>query len=274
MEALNAYLYGIGRVPLLTAADEIALAKRVERGDQRAKERMIRANLRLVVSIAKNYRNQGLPFLDLIQEGNLGLIRAVEKFDWRKGFKFSTYATWWIRQACQRGIANQGATIRLPVHVVERRMRLRLVERQLRQDLGRDPSLDETAKAAGMSLLHAREAMEAAEAWLSLDAPVRDGDGDDMKQEWAPAEEQTAPLALQQVVSFLVRQQVRHLPDREQLILYLRFGFLDGREHSLEEIGRRLDLTRERVRQLEREALSRIAAHQPDLASLVEWAES
>jgi RNA polymerase primary sigma factor len=267
-EALNAYLFGIGKVPLLSAAEETRLAKLIERGDKAAKDHMIAANLRLVVSIAKKYRNLGLPFLDLIQEGNLGLIRAVEKFDWRRGLKFSTYATWWIRQACQRAIANQGATIRLPVHVMERRVRLHMAERRLRQDTGRDPTLEETAEAAGLSLLHAREAIEASEALLLLDMPLRaDGEGS-YRHELTPAEDETDTEALRLVSEGYVHNLLSGLPSRELLILTLRYGFIDNTEHSLEEIGRLLGLTRERVRQLEGEALKRIAVSYPELVEL------
>jgi RNA polymerase primary sigma factor len=235
-DSLGLFLAEIGRYQLLTAADEIALAKRVERGDRAAKERMINSNLRLVVSIAKRYRGHGVPFLDLIQDGVIGLNRAVEKFDYRKGFKFSTYATWWIRQACQRSVANQSATIRVPVHVQERQQKLNRARQRLEVSLGRQPTVEELAKATGLKLHHAQEALDAVEASVSLNQAVgSDGDGE---------------------LGDLFAD--RTAPDRERRVLELRFGF-DGRESlTLEEIGRELELTRERVRQLEKSGLVRL----------------
>jgi RNA polymerase primary sigma factor len=267
-EALDHYLRSIGRVPLLSAAEEVALAKRIERGDEAARDHMVSANLRLVVSVAVRFRNSGLPLLDLIQEGNMGLIRAVEKFDWRKGFKFSTYATWWIRQACQRALANQGTTIRLPVHIVERRIRLRATEQRLRQELGRDPELDEVAAAIGMSPRHAQEALEASEAQLLLDAPLSSDDDAAIRRELTPAPDETEAAALRRLDVSGLRRRLADLPERERRVLCLRYGLLDDRERTLDAIGRELGLTRERVRQLERAALDKIAERWPDLAEL------
>jgi RNA polymerase primary sigma factor len=244
----------------LTAADEVALAKRVERGDLEAKERMINSNLRLVVSIAKRYRGHGVPFLDLIQDGVIGLNRAVEKFDYRKGFKFSTYATWWIRQAVQRSVAGQARTIRVPTHVNERRQTLQRHARKLEPELGRPATHEELAKSTGISLAHVEEALNVAEARVSLNAPVGDDDGGELGDLFAdssaedPAEE--AETALRRRA---VREALADLPERERRILELRFG-LDGEPQSLEAIGRELQLTRERVRQLEAQGLARLGA--------------
>ena len=255
------FLSEIGRYQLLTAADEIALAKRVERGDLAAKERMINSNLRLVVSIAKRYRGHGVPFLDLIQDGVIGLNRAVEKFDYRKGFKFSTYATWWIRQACQRSVANQSATIRVPVHVQERQQKLNRARQRLEVSLGRQPTVEELAKATGLKLHHVQEALDAVEASVSLNQAVgSDGDGE-LGDLFA---DRTAADPVDEADESFQRERVRSalsgLPERERRVLELRFGF-DGQESlTLEEIGRELELTRERVRQLEKSALTRLAA--------------
>jgi RNA polymerase primary sigma factor len=263
-DSLGLFLSEIGRYQLLTAADEIALAKRVERGDRAAKERMINSNLRLVVSIAKRYRGHGVPFLDLIQDGVIGLNRAVEKFDYRKGFKFSTYATWWIRQACQRSVANQSATIRVPVHVQERQQKLNRARQRLEVSLGRQPTVEELAKATGLKLHHVQEALDAVEASVSLNQAVgSDGDGE-LGDLFA---DRTAPDPVEEADETFQRERVRSalsgLPERERRVLELRFGF-DGRESlTLEEIGRELELTRERVRQLEKSALVRLQ-HQLD----------
>ena len=260
-DSLGMFLSEIGRYQLLTAADEIALAKRVERGDLAAKERMINSNLRLVVSIAKRYRGHGVPFLDLIQDGVIGLNRAVEKFDYRKGFKFSTYATWWIRQACQRSVANQSATIRVPVHVQERQQKLNRARQRLEVSLGRQPTVEELAKATGLKLHHVEEALDAVEASVSLNQAVgSDGDGE-LGDLFA---DRTAPDPVEEADESFQRERVRSalsgLPERERRVLELRFGF-DGQESlTLEEIGRELELTRERVRQLEKSALDPPAA--------------
>jgi RNA polymerase primary sigma factor len=262
-DALQLFLNEAGRYPLLTAAEEIELAKRVERGDKEAKDRMINSNLRLVISIAKRYQGHDLPLLDLIQEGIIGLIRAVEKFDWRKGFKFSTYATWWIRQAVQRGVANKSRTIRIPVHISEREQRLRRAERELRAKLGRDPDEKEVAKAAKLPLKQVREVRAAARAVTSLDRPVGDeGDatfGDLVAKEHAPPPEEEVRVTLGRDA---LHRAIGELPDREREVVKLRYGLNgDTDPASLEEIGRRLGLTRERVRQIEAEALERLAVN-------------
>ena len=262
-DALQLFLNEAGRYPLLTAAEEIELAKLVERGDKEAKDRMINSNLRLVISIAKRYQGHDLPLLDLIQEGIIGLIRAVEKFDWRKGFKFSTYATWWIRQAVQRGVANKSRTIRIPVHISEREQRLRRAERELRAKLGRDPDEKEVAKAAKLPLKQVREVRSAARAVTSLDRPVGDeGDatfGDLVAKEHAPPPEEEVRVTLGRDA---LHRAIAELPDREREVVKLRYGLNgDTDPASLEEIGRRLGLTRERVRQIEAEALERLAVN-------------
>ena len=258
-DALQLFLREAGRHPLLTAAQEVELAKRIERGDPRAKERMIQSNLRLVVSIAKHYRNQGLPFLDLIQEGTLGLIRATEKFDWRRGFKFSTYATWWIRQAVARALADKARTIRMPVHIVERLQKLNRAERNLSAALGREPTLEEIAAEANLPLQQAVEVRAAARASASLDAPVSDGDdallGDFVAGD-GPTPDELVETSLR---SQVLADALRALPDRSRTVVVLRYGLGDADPKTLEEIGRRLGLTRERVRQIEVEALKRLA---------------
>jgi RNA polymerase primary sigma factor len=259
-DALQLFLREAGRHPLLTAAQEVELAKKIEKNDMAAKTRMIQSNLRLVVSIAKNYRNQGLPFLDLIQEGTLGLIRAVEKFDWRRGYKFSTYATWWIRQAVARALADKARTIRMPVHIVERMQKMNRAERQLWAVLGREPSLEEIADEANLPLQQAKEVKAAARASTSLDAPVGEADeavlGDFVAGEGPLPEEQVEDSLRSQTLATALRA----LPDRHRDVVVLRYGLADADPKTLEEIGRRLGLTRERVRQIEVEALKRLAS--------------
>jgi RNA polymerase primary sigma factor len=258
-DALQLFLREAGRHPLLNAAQEVELAKLIERGDRQAKQRMIQSNLRLVVSIAKHYRNQGLPFLDLIQEGTLGLIRATEKFDWRRGFKFSTYATWWIRQAVARALADKARTIRMPVHIVERSQKLSRAERNLWAALGREPTLEEIAAEANLPLQQALEVRAAARASASLDAPVSDGEdmllGDFVAGE-GPTPEELVESSLR---SQILADALLALPDRSRAVVVLRYGLGDADPKTLEEIGRRLGLTRERVRQIEVEALKRLA---------------
>jgi RNA polymerase primary sigma factor len=258
-DALTLFMNRAGRYPLLTAADEVALAKRIERGDASAKERMINSNLRLVISIAKRYQRQELPLLDLIQEGVIGLNRAVEKFDWRRGFKFSTYATWWIRQACQRAISNQSETIRVPTHVHERRLKLARVGRELQARLGRNATREELAEACGYSLLHVEEALDAASAPVSLNMAVgSEGDAEygDLFED--PTASDPGEAAVDSVQRLEIRRSVARLPELERRVVELRFGF-DGEPASLESIGKELGISRERVRQLEGEAMARLA---------------
>jgi RNA polymerase primary sigma factor len=259
-DSLQLFLADVGRHKLLTAAEEVMLAKRIERGDPTAKRRMIESNLRLVVSIAKGYRGLGVPFLDLIQEGTLGLNRAVEKFDWRRGYKFSTYATWWIRQSVQRAVANHARTIRVPVHVVERQQKLSRASRRLEVELGREPTKEELAEATGLPMQHIEEALGAAHASVSLNQTVGADDEGELGDLFADRE---AADPFEEAEESLRRQGVRRaldaLPERERRILELRFGFA-GEPWTLEAIGHELDLTRERVRQLEGQALARLGA--------------
>ena len=259
-DAIQLFLNEAGRFSLLTAAQEVELAKRIERGDKEAKDLMVNSNLRLVVSIAKKYQGHGLSLLDLIQEGIIGLIRAVEKFDHRKGFKFSTYATWWIRQAVQRGVANKSRTIRIPVHIVEREQKIARAERKLLPALGRTPSDDELAKESKLPVKQVREVRQAARAVTSLDKPIG-SEGDAALGDIVAADEhgpeQEVHVSLEQDA---LHRAIAELPEREQMVVKLRFG-LDGDPDpkSLEQIGRELGLTRERVRQIEREALNLLA---------------
>ncbi|HZT85752.1 MAG TPA: RNA polymerase sigma factor RpoD/SigA [Gaiellaceae bacterium] len=259
-DSLQLFLADVGRHKLLTAAEEVMLAKRIERGDVTAKRHMIESNLRLVVSIAKGYRGLGVPFLDLIQEGTLGLNRAVEKFDWRRGYKFSTYATWWIRQSVQRAVANHARTIRVPVHVVERQQKLSRAARRLEVELGREATKEELAEATGLPMQHVDEALGAANASVSLNQTVGADDEGELGDLFADRE---AVDPFDEAEESLRRQGVRRaleaLPERERRILELRFGF-EGEPWTLEAIGNELDLTRERVRQLEGQALSRLGA--------------
>jgi RNA polymerase primary sigma factor len=261
-DALQLFLNEAGRWPLLTAEEEVELAKLIERGDKEAKDRMINSNLRLVVSIAKRYQGLGLSLLDLIQEGIIGLIRAVEKFDWRRGFKFSTYATGWIRQAVQRGIANKSHTIRIPVHIAERERKIGRAERELAAKLGREPTEAEIAESAKLSAKELREVREVARSVTSLDRPIgaeNEGAlGDLIASEEAPPEEEIT-VSLEQDI---LRRAVAQLPERERDVLKLRYGLNGDREPvSLEAIGRQLGITRERVRQIEAAALEQLAVN-------------
>ncbi|EMT38483.1 RNA polymerase sigma factor, sigma-70 family [Thermoanaerobacter thermohydrosulfuricus WC1] len=258
-DPVRMYLKEIGKIPLLTPEEEIELAKRIEQGDEEAKKRLIEANLRLVVSIAKRYVGREMLFLDLIQEGNLGLLKAVEKFDYRKGYKFSTYATWWIRQAITRAIADQARTIRIPVHMVETINKLIRVQRQLLQELGREPTPEELAKEMGMPEEKVREIMKIAQEPVSLETPIGEEEdshlGDFIPDEDAPAPAEAAAFTM-------LKEQLMDVLDtltpREEKVLRLRFGLDDGRARTLEEVGKEFNVTRERIRQIEAKALRKL----------------
>lgn len=258
-DPVRMYLKEIGKVPLLTAQEEIDLAKRMEQGDEYAKQKLCEANLRLVVSIAKKYVGRGMLFLDLIQEGNLGLIKAVDKFDWTKGYKFSTYATWWIRQAITRSIADQARTIRIPVHMVETINKLIRVSRQLLQEEGREPTPDEIAAEMGISVEKVREILKISQEPVSLETPIGEEEdshlGDFIPDDDAPAPAEAAAFSMlkEQLVDVLGT-----LTEREQKVLKLRFGLEDGRARTLEEVGKKFDVTRERIRQIEAKALRKL----------------
>ncbi|MDD4121749.1 MAG: RNA polymerase sigma factor RpoD, partial [Eubacteriales bacterium] len=258
-DPVRMYLKEIGKVPLLTAEEEIELAKLMELGDEEAKGRLCEANLRLVVSIAKRYVGRGMLFLDLIQEGNLGLIKAVDKFDWRKGYKFSTYATWWIRQAITRSIADQARTIRIPVHMVETINKLIRISRQLLQEYGREPTPEEIAMEMDITEEKVREILKIAQEPVSLETPIGEEEdshlGDFIPDDDVPAPAEAAAFSMlkEQLVEVLDT-----LTDREQKVLKLRFGLDDGRARTLEEVGRRFDVTRERIRQIEAKALRKL----------------
>ncbi len=258
-DPVRMYLKEIGRVPLLSATDEIDLARRVEEGDESAKRRLAEANLRLVVSIAKRYVGRGMLFLDLIQEGNLGLIKAVEKFDYRKGYKFSTYATWWIRQAITRAIADQARTIRIPVHMVETINKLIRVSRQLLQSLGREPTAEEIAVEMEMSPERVREIMKIAQEPVSLETPIGEEEdshlGDFIEDQDAPAPAEAASFRL---LKEQLEEVLNTLTPREEKVLRLRFGLDDGRARTLEEVGQIFNVTRERIRQIEAKALRKL----------------
>jgi RNA polymerase primary sigma factor len=261
-DALQLFLNEAGRYKLLTAEEEVELSKRIERGDKAAKDLMINSNLRLVVSIAKKYQGHGLSLLDLIQEGIIGLIRAVEKFDWRRGYKFSTYATWWIRQAVQRGVANKSRTIRIPVHILERETKIARAERELVTKLERQPTDEEIAKRAKLPIKQVREVRKAARAVTSLDRPLGDENDASLGDVIASEEHDFDEEIHVGLTEETLRRAVEELPEREQDVVKLRYG-LDGDQEpkSLDEIARRLGITRERVRQIEMQALQRLAVN-------------
>lgn len=258
-DPVRMYLKEIGKIPLLKPHEEVEFARLMSEGDERSKQKLVEANLRLVVSIAKRYVGRGMLFLDLIQEGNLGLIKAVEKFDYKKGYKFSTYATWWIRQAITRAIADQARTIRIPVHMVETINKLIRVSRQLLQELGRDPKPEEIAKVMNMSEDKVREIMKIAQDPVSLETPIGEEEdshlGDFIPDEDAPAPAEAAAYSL---LKEQIEEVLNTLNDREQKVLKLRFGLEDGRARTLEEVGKEFDVTRERIRQIEAKALRKL----------------
>jgi RNA polymerase primary sigma factor len=261
LDSLRLYLRSIGRVALLTAEQEVSLAKRIERGDMIAKQRMIEANLRLVVSIAKSYLGRGLTFLDLIQEGSMGLIRAVEKFDYRRGYKFSTYATWWIRQAVTRAIADKGRTIRIPVHMVEKLNKVVHVERQLVQQLGREPTSEEIAAELETNVREVRDVLRMAQQPVSLEKPI----GEEEESELGDfVEDQTAESPFELASERLRRENLRRalaaLPEREREVIEMRFGLTGERPYTLEEVGKAFNVTRERIRQIENHTLKKLEA--------------
>lgn len=262
-DSVRLYLREIGKIPLLTSEEELALAKRVVAGDKKAKDQMAEANMRLVVSIAKRYVGRGLDLLDLIQEGNTGLLRAVEKFDPDRGFKFSTYATWWIRQAITRAIADQARTIRIPVHMVETINKLLRTQRRLTQELNREPTNEEIAAAMDMEVDKVEHIMKIKQDISSLDASVRDDEEDSVLGDFIEDEDTKTPSesASEQLLKEQVKQILGTLTEREQKILKLRFGLEDGKSHTLEEVGQEFSVTRERIRQIEAKALAKLRKH-------------
>ncbi|MGI8726200.1 MAG: sigma-70 family RNA polymerase sigma factor [Solirubrobacterales bacterium] len=258
-DSLQLFLKDIGKVRLLTAAEEVELAKRIERGDLAAKEKMVESNLRLVVSIAKNYRNQGLPFLDLIQEGTLGLVRAAEKFDYRKGFKFSTYATWWIRQAIARALADKARTIRIPVHVVEKLNKIGRAERKLVTELGREPTPDEIAEVTGIEPDEVDSIKRSAQAPVSLEKPVGDEEESEFGQ-FIADEKAESPFdrAADLLTKEALREALENLSYRERRVLELRYGLGGEHPRTLDEVGRTFNVTRERIRQIENQSLKKL----------------
>lgn len=271
-DSVRLYLREIGKIPLLNPEEELELAKKVKAGDKKAKDKMAEANMRLVVSIAKRYSGRGLDFLDLIQEGNTGLLRAVEKFDPDKGFKFSTYATWWIRQAITRAIADQARTIRIPVHMVETINKLLRTQRRLTQELNREPSVEELAAEMEMEPEKIEYVMKIKQDITSLDANVRDDDDDSVLGDFIEDEEAQSPeeAATTQLLKEQVKDMLSVLTEREQKILKMRFGLEDGKSHTLEEVGQEFSVTRERIRQIEAKALSKLRKHK-DAKKLYEY---
>jgi RNA polymerase primary sigma factor len=271
-DSVRLYLREIGKIPLLTPEEELALAQKVKAGDKDAKDKMAEANMRLVVSIAKRYSGRGLDFLDLIQEGNTGLLRAVEKFDPDKGFKFSTYATWWIRQAITRAIADQARTIRIPVHMVETINKLLRTQRRMTQELNREPTIDELAKEMEMEPEKIEYVMKIKQDITSLDANVRDDDDDSVLGDFIEDEDAQSPeeSATTQLLKEQVKDMLSVLTEREQKILKMRFGLEDGKSHTLEEVGQEFSVTRERIRQIEAKALSKLRKHK-DAKKLYEY---
>jgi RNA polymerase primary sigma factor len=258
-DGLQLFLRDIGKVRLLTAQEEVGLAKRIERGEFEAKQKMVESNLRLVVSIAKNYRNQGLPFLDLIQEGTLGLVRAAEKFDYRRGFKFSTYATWWIRQAIARALADKARTIRIPVHIVERLNRIGRAERKLVTGLGREPTVEEIAEVAGVEPEQVESIKRSAQAPISLEKPVGDDEHSEFGQLIADDRaESPYERAAELLTTQALRDALESLSYRERRVLELRYGLGGGHPRTLDEVGRAFNVTRERIRQIENQSLKKL----------------
>ncbi|MBU0531036.1 MAG: sigma-70 family RNA polymerase sigma factor [Candidatus Uhrbacteria bacterium] len=262
-DSIQMYLREIGKIPLLTAEEEVALAKRKERNEKEAERRLIEANLRLVVSIAKKFVGKQLSLLDLIQEGNIGLFRAVKKFEYRKGYKFSTYATWWIRQAITRALADQSRTIRIPVHMVETINRFQQIERRLIQDLGREPLPEEISAEMGETVDKVRHIMKISQDTVSLETSVGEDDEDSKLEDFIEDVKNISPdrAAARELLRDYVREAMKDLSPREQKILEMRFGLTDGVSHTLEEVGREFDVTRERIRQIEAKALERIQTH-------------
>jgi len=258
-DGLQLFLKGIGKVRLLTAQEEVDLAQRIERGSFEAKQRLIESNLRLVVSIAKHYRNQGFPFLDLIQEGTFGLVRATEKFDYRRGFKFSTYATWWIRQAIARSLADKARTIRIPVHIVEKLNRIRRAERRLVTGLGREPTVEEIAEVTGIEPEEVESIRRSAQAPISLEAPVGDEEQSEFGQLIADEQaESPYDRAVETLTNEALRDALENLSYRERRVLELRYGFDNQRPQTLEEVARAFNVTRERIRQVEHQSLKKL----------------
>ena len=262
-DSVRLYLREIGKIPLLSAEEELALAKRVVAGDKEAKDKMAEANMRLVVSIAKRYVGRGLDLLDLIQEGNTGLLRAVEKFDPDKGFKFSTYATWWIRQAITRAIADQARTIRIPVHMVETINKLLRTQRRLTQELNREPTNEEIANAMEIEVDKVEHIMKIKQDISSLDASIRDDEEESVLADFIEDEDTISPeeSATNQLLKEQVKEMLAALTEREQKIIKLRFGLEDGKQHTLEEVGQEFSVTRERIRQIEAKALAKLRKH-------------